>query len=540
MRRCLSRLLPPPRLTVSLLSRPVCLALVLAIPVAVIYAQAPTTPVVPKAKAAGGSELDRKILARAKKGSEIMANLAHLSDIIGPRLTGSAALKKANDWAAEKMKSYGLTNVHLEPYTIPEGWERGIARARLIEPNNGRSLSLASYAWMPGTKGKVQGDVVILKAASVADLKKYSGKLKNAIILQSPPSKLRPLAEMDNPRTGGIRYGGNFPQRTEGGGTPDEDEIRKAFEDLRAMQRQMASFLQKEGAAAILLDAKKHFGLLFTTGGWRGKDRPSAANRTPTLVVAHNHYELLYRLAKRPAPARTRIELEVTNKFIAGPLKVYNTVGEIRGSEKPDEVVVCGAHLDSWDLGQGTTDNGTGSCVVVETARILAGCGTRPRRTIRFILFSGEEQGLHGSKAYVQKHKEDLKKFSAALIHDTGTGKVIGLGLGSRPSARKILEADLAWLKELGVTNFARRSGGGSDHMSFESAGVPGFMFSQEVAGYGFTHHSQADTFDRAIAGNLEQGASVMAVIAMHIANMDKLLPRDRAAGRGGRFGWQP
>src|SRR5262249_37751738 len=145
---------------------------------------------------------------------------------------------------------------------------------------------------------------------------------------------------------------------------------------------------------------------------------------------------------------KTRIELEVSNKFIPGPIKVYNTVGEIRGSEKPDEVVVCGAHIDSWDLGQGTTDNGTGTCVVLETARILAGLGVKPKRTIRFILFSGEEQGLYGSRAYCQKHKEELKNFSAALVHDTGTGKVTGVGLGGWPGAQKILAADLAWLKD--------------------------------------------------------------------------------------------
>jgi hypothetical protein len=516
---------------------PVGLALVLAISAAIATAQAPNRPTEAKTSANGSSELDRKILAQAKKAPEVMANLTYLSDIIGPRLTGSAALKKANHWAAEKMKSYGLTNVHLEPYTIPEGWERGSVHARLIDPDNGRSLSIASYAWMPGTKGKVQGDVVIIKANNVADLAKYKGKIKGAIILQGPPAKLRPLADMDKPRTSGMRPGGNFPPRAEGDKRPDGQGASPSFEERRALQRAMSNFLQKEGVVALLRDAGKHFGLLTVTGGWRGSDRPSAANRIPTLSVAHNHYELLYRLASRPAPAKTRLELEVTNKFIPGPIKVHNTVGDIRGSTKPDEVVVCGAHLDSWDLGQGTTDNGTGSCVVLETARILARCGTAPKRTIRFILFSGEEQGLHGSKAYVQQHKEELKHFSAALVHDTGTGKVIGVGLGGRPGARKILEPEFAWLKELGVTDFARRSMGGSDHMTFDSAGVPGFMFTQEIAGYGFTHHSQADTLDRAVAANLEQSATVMSVIAMHIANLDQLLPRDKAPGRGRRIG---
>jgi hypothetical protein len=515
-----------------------CLALLPAIVGAISHAQAPsTTPKAqtpPKTQASGATEVDRKILARSKQGPEIMANLTYLSDVIGPRVTGSAALKKANEWAAEKMKSYGLTNVHLEPYTIPEGWERGPVHARLVEPNNGRSLSMASFAWAPGTKGKVQGDVVIVEAKKVADLAKYTGKLKNALVLLGAPIKLRPLADMDKPRTGGMPASSGLGPRPQGG---DPRDLRQSFEERRALQRQLTRFLQKEGAVAILRDAGKHFGLLFTSGGWRGTERPSAANRIPTLTVAHNHYELLHRLASRPSPAKTRIELEVTNTFIPGPIKVYNTVGEIRGQSKPDEVVVCAAHLDSWDLGQGTTDNGTGTCVVLEAARILAGCGTAPRRTIRFILFSGEEQGLHGSKAYVQQHKDELKNFSAALIHDTGTGKVTGLGLGARPGALKVLQPELAWLKELGVTSFEKRSMGGSDHMSFEGAGVPGFMFWQEIAGYGFTHHSQADTLERAIAANLEQSTSVMAVIALRVANLDKLLPRDKAPGRGPRGG---
>jgi hypothetical protein len=529
-------------LSPSLLSRwSACLALVLALTAALAFAQEPAAPA--KAQDSAANEVDRKILAEAKKASDIMNNLTYLSDVIGPRLTGTAAAEKANKWAAERMKAYGLENVHLEPWTIPEGWERGTVHARLLEPDNGRSLSMASYAWMPGTKGKIQGDVVIIKANSVEELQKYSGKLKNAIVLKGAPTQLRALADMDK---GGMFGGGPFgggkgkgKGKKDGGG----EDFQKKFEQMREMQRAMQEFYQKEGVAATLSDAGKHFGLLFTTGGWRGSDRPSAENRIPQLAVAHNHYELLYRLASRPEPAKTRIELEVTNKWVPGPIKVYNTVGEVRGSEKPDEVVVCGAHIDSWDLGQGTTDNGTGTCVVLESARILAKMakeGAPPKRTVRFILFTGEEQGLYGSRAYVQQHKDELKNVSAAIVHDTGTGKVTGIATGRRPKAKELLEKDLAWLKELGVTDFSRMAGGGSDHMSFEQAGVPGFMFNQEIAGYGFTHHSQADTLDRAIAENLEQGASVMAILAYRIANLPELLPRDAApGGKKGRFGGQ-
>jgi carboxypeptidase Q len=467
----------------------------------------------------GAEELDRRLLALAQKDSQALANLTYLSDMIGPRLTGSAALRRANAWTAGLMKAYGLVNVHLEPWSLPEGWQRGPASARLLEPDNGRALSLASLGWSPGTPGKVQGDVVILKARTVKDLAAYKGKLKNAILLGGAPAKLVPLAEIEKPFSPrpGLPFG------------KGKDKGKKVpREEFRAFQRALSEFLRAEGAAVLLQDAGKHHGLLFTTGTWSGKDRPSATNRLPSAYVAHEHYEMLYRLARRPAPARTRLEIEITNRFVPGPIAVYNTVGEIRGRGKPDEVVVVGAHLDSWDLGTGTLDNGTGTTVVLETARILARCGTAPRRTIRFILFTGEEQGLHGSHAYVQQHQDDMAKISACLVHDTGTGKVLGLGWMGQPGLKPILETELAGLKAVGVTDVDARGFGGSDHMSFDRAGVPACIFRQEIAGYRFGHHSQADTLSLAREPGLIQGAQVMAISAMRLANLDGLLPRQK------------
>jgi carboxypeptidase Q len=459
-------------------------------------------------------ERDRKLLAEARNGSQVLANLTYLCDEIGPRLTGSANLKRANEWVAVKMKEYGLTNVHQEAWSLPEGWERGPASARLLEPDNGRTISIASWGWYPGTNGKVQADVIALRARNSKELAQYKGKLKGLAVLVNPPYKLLPLEE--------INKSDGSPTRAyalEKGAGPDA---------ALSFARERADFLQKEGVAAILHDAGKPFGLMYVTGSWRGTDRPSAGNRVPTLTVAHNHYEMLYRLATRPQ-GRTRIELDVQNRFVPGPIPVWNTVGEIRGSDKPDEVVVVGAHLDSWDLGQGTTDNGTGSMVVLEAARILAKSGLKPRRTIRFILFTGEEQGLHGSRAYVEAHKAELPRISACLVHDTGTGKVIGLGSGHRPALGPVLEKELVSLKDVGPLDMRARFGGGSDHVSFDRAGVPGMHCQQEVAGYRFSHHTQADTLDRAVEANLIQGAQVMAVTALRIADLDTLLPRTKA-----------
>jgi carboxypeptidase Q len=467
-----------------------------------------TRPDDPKAMA-----LDQQILAESKKGSEQIANLTYLSDMIGPRLTGSAALRRANDWTEAKMKAYGLVNVHQEAWLMPEGWERGTATGRILEPDNGRSLSLASYGWHPGTNGKVQGDVLIVQATKTEDLDAYKGKLRGAIVMEGPPKKLTPLADIEK---GGL-----------GLDQPKKDQPQANWEERFAMMKAKNAFYQQEGVAAILVDANKHHGLLFTTGGWNGTERPSLTKKVPMLAVAHEHYGLLHRLASRGEPARTRIELEVTNKFIEGPIKVYNTIGEIRGKEKPEEVVVVGAHLDSWDLGQGTVDNGTGTSVVLETARILTRCPA-PKRTIRFILFTGEEQGLHGSRAYTEQHKAELDKISACIVHDTGTGKVLTLGwMKDREALAAALEPVLAEaLKELGVKDVCARGFGGSDHMSFDKAGVPGCAFNQEIAGYRFGHHSQADTMDLVREDDLRQGTQVMAITATRLANMDKLLPR--------------
>jgi hypothetical protein len=463
--------------------------------------------------------LDQRILATAKKGSQVMTNLTYLSDIIGARLTGSPALKRANEWAADKMKGYGLTNVHLEPWSVPVGWVRGPAQARIIEPDNGCRLTIAALGWSPGTKGRIEADVVIMAAKNSSELTAYKGKLKNALVLTGPPAKVAPITDNTFLTDRGSPRAAGAPRRS---GNRDDGTFRQ----MLAFRREVKEFLRSEGAAATLMDAGKPQGLLNMTGSWNGTDRTNAADPLPALFVAHEQYALLHRLASRPPPARTRVALEVHNDFIPGPIAVHNTIGEIRGTEKPDEIVIIGGHLDSWDLGQGTTDNGTGSAVVLEAARILAQCGMPPKRTIRCILFTGEEQGMRGSHAYVEQHKDELSRVSMCVVHDLGTGKVTGLGLMGHEDLQPVLERELAELKPLGVTRFSLSRMGGSDHAPFDRQGVPGFYFLQDPADYRFTHHSQSDTLDKASEDDLVQGAQVMAVLAMRIANLPGLLPR--------------
>jgi carboxypeptidase Q len=507
-------------------------------------------------------ELDAKIIADAAKTSEIMKNLGYLSDVIGPRLTGSANVKRANEWTAEVMKSYGLQNVHLEPWELPVGWERGTATMKLVEPDNGRTLMVASAGWTPGTKGKLISDVVVVNARTKEELEKYKGKLKDAVILRGEPQRIAPITDLSYPITGGGRK--KDPAKTD----EKKDEAKKddtkkdvakdekktdektperkggragmGFGDFN-FRRELSEFLRAEGAAVMLQDSGKPYELLNMTGSWRtqgpmgkdGGDRGNSPEPMPSLFITHEHYALLYRLATRPEPAKTKVEVEITNKFIPGPITVYNTVGEIPG-EKADEFIVVGAHLDSWDLGQGTTDNGTGSCVILETARLLAKCGVKPKRTIRFVLFTGEEEGLHGSKQYCIRHKDEMAKTSVALVHDTGTGKVLGFGLQGREAIKPIMDRELVSLKNLGgFTGCTLRPISGTDHQSFEAVGVPGFACDQDMDEYRLTHHSQADTFDKAKEPNLIQGAQVMAVTAMRVANLPDLLPRDRPKGKG-------
>jgi carboxypeptidase Q len=450
---------------------------------------------------------NKRILDYAKQNSEVMNNLEYLSDMIGPRLTGSARLKKANDWTAAKMKEYGLDNVHLEKWTVPLGWERGTCEARIIEPN-GIPLTCASWAWVPGTKGKFTGPVVLFNPVKDEDYKKYEGKLKNAIVLFSAPAK-------PNHHPSRVAPG----QRRGMFGTDEADET----DAQRQAADKRTAFLKKEGVAVTLVDAGKPQMLLNMSGSWGAKPEETMKG-LPRVVLANEHYSMLYRLLQRNVPVT--VQVEVKNKFVKGPIDVYNTVGEIRGSEKPDEVVLCGAHLDSWDLGTGSTDNGTGSMVVLEAARLIKAMGLKPKRTIRFVLFSGEEEGLFGSKAYVDAHKDDMDKISAVFVHDTGTGKITGIGLHGNPQAQAVFESEIPALKELEITTFSQFIMNGTDHASFYPKGVPAFWFMQDSADYGLMHHSQSDTFDKALPDDLIQGASVMAICAYDVAQRDSMFPR--------------
>jgi len=465
------------------------------------------------------AEADEKIFAEICDHNEIMANLAYLSDMIGQRLTGSENLKKANNWTRQKFADYGATDPHLEAWSIAHSWTRGTAHARILNPAE-HPLTIASYGWAPGTGGMVNGPVIYAKGESLEELQKYKGILKGAIVITREPT---PLPPQDTPAPNPMLVPFDDPYLLMRPMRPGERR-EAVTEEFRRFMRARLEFFKQEGVLAMLTDSGKFDGLLNMTG-LGGRNYGIAA--IPAAFITSEDFSLIWRLMQR---GPVQVELEITNSIADGPMDVYNTVAEIRGSEKPEELVVLGAHLDSWDLGTGTTDNGTGSMVVLEAARAMAKLGLQPKRTIRFALFSGEEQGLNGSRAYVAAHREELPKISAALVHDTGTGRVISISLMRNYQVREVMDKVVAPLHSLGLLELSQRWMTGSDHVAFNEAGVPGFYCIQESAQYFQTHHTQADTFDQAHEADLVEGAQVMAAWAYNVAQLPELLPRKPAA----------
>src|ERR1700686_1022823 len=453
---------------------------------------------------------DAQILSEIRDHSQGMENLEYLSDEIGPRLTGSPQLKQANDWTAAKFREYGLTNVHLEPWTIAHSWTRGTAQARIVSPA-GHPLTIASAGWAPRPNGGLGGPVVYFDAKTKEDFEKFRGKLKGAIVIYQEPESLSP----PKPENLNLIRPMQLPPPVKG-----QPQAPSPFAALQEMARARNEFFKQEGVAAVLRDSNKPHGLFNMTGiGGEKFD----IGVIPTAFVTGEGYRMIFRMLKH---GKVEVEIEMTNSFSDKPMDVYNTVAEIRGSEKPDEVVILGAHLDSWDLGTGSTDNGTGSMAVLEAARTLAKLNLKPKRTIRFVLFTGEEEGLVGSAKYAEAHRDELGKIFGGLVSDTGTGRVLTPGLPGNYQDREIVDEVLAPLKELKLLEPTMRRTFGTDHASFDEVGVPGFFVVQDSAEYNQTHHSQSDTFDKVWKDELNQGAQVLAAWAYNTAQLPAMLPR--------------
>jgi carboxypeptidase Q len=451
------------------------------------------------------------ILDEIDKHSELMSNIEYLCDMIGPRLTGSPNLTKANQWTKAKFEQYGLSNAHLEPWTIDRAWIRGDAKGRVVVPVEQRIL-LESAGWSPSTDGPRRGSAVYVKAQTVEELAAYKGKLKGAWVL------LRELSVQPSPKQPRANVGGDMKKRI------------AEYMRMRSFRPQLDKFLVAEGVAGILMDSNKEHGLIDMTGA-SSKFAPA---ELPTAFLTNESYGLIWRLLKR-GPVEVEIDLE--NTFSKGEVEVYNTVADIPGSDKAEEVVIIGGHIDSWDLGTGATDNGTGIMAVLEAARALKAVGVKPRRTIRCVLFSGEEEGLHGSRNYVKAHEKEMSKISGVLIHDMGTGRVKSIGLQERYDLREVMDKVVERFKEaVNLEELSMRKMMGTDHMSFLPHGVPAFAVVQDEAEYRKTHHTESDTVDKVYSDEINQGAKVLAAWAYGVAMLPEILPRDPGPAQPGFF----
>jgi carboxypeptidase Q len=458
------------------------------------------------------------LVAEALERSEVMKNLRHLSDVIGPRLSGSAAMRRANDWTAERFRAYGLATA-LEAYDFGVTWERGPLALRIVAPFD-RAVTGHSWGWTVGTEGKTRkGPVVQVDLSTRDSLDRYRDRVRGAWVLPKPSNPVwnpdgPPPTPEDSQRIAAI---------VAARATLTADTSAAAVLERRQFQIDLPYELRKAGALGTLVSGNKEHALMTMSGS------PNRVAPLPNIVVSHEDYTLLERQLE--AGVTPTLEAKVENKVGKSRVQQWNTVAELKGTELPGQVVILGAHLDSWDLGTGVTDNGAGSMVVLEAARVLARSGLKPKRTIRFILFSGEEQGLIGARAYAAAHAAQADSVQAVLVLDNGTGRIVGQALQGRPELEGLWRELLAPVAHLGAANIRDAVKTGTDHLAFGFYGIPSFNFDQDPRGYFHTHHSESDTFDKAVGDDLKQASAVMAVTAFELANLPELLPRGAKPG---------
>ena len=480
-----------------------CLALL-------IYAQPPSpsrTDDDKKAYKAAMEGADQKIYEEVKAHSELMKNLEYLTSDIGARLTGSRQMQQASAWTLKRFKDYGV-DAHLETTEIPHAYYRGLDTAEITTPISHR-VPIRALGWSKATLGEVSGAVVVLKVESLDDLARYKGKLKGAVLLASKPAEI-PTHEEENAYDAVI--------------TPSHGVPRQQAMGF-AERRKMMDTIAQEQPAVVLLDSGKTDNL-FNMGSF-SRYQPSTL---PLAFITHEDYSLIYRLAEA---GPVGMKVNITGTFSPGPVPASITVAEIRGSQFPDERVIIGGHLDSWDLGQGALDNGTGAMAVLEAARSLKALGWKPKRTITFVLFTGEEQGGVGADLFVKNHAAEIPKIDAVLIHDTGTGKVFSIALENLyPTAPLMTEIYEPLREVFDLRPLSTRYFGASDHVAFLRAGVPAYFCVQKPAHYRQAHHSQTDTFDKVIPDQVNEGAALLAAWAWNVSEMPVALPHHEPAPR--------
>ncbi len=497
----------------------------------------------------------QKIKDEGMTRSKVMQTAFMMTDVAGPRLTGSPGLRKAQEWAAAQMKALGLQNVKLESWGVPfgPGWQIDKSYIALTAPYYDALIAYPK-AWSGSTNGLVKGEVMLFKADSAADLAKYKGKLAGKILIFDSPlsqakgradaftamdgsrytdAQLATMAAAAPPAAGGGRAGAGAGAPG-AAGAPGGARRQVGAGGAAGFATELAAFLLAEKPAALLRIGAGNYGTLFTTGG----RAPVAGAPAPLaeLDMSSEDYLRLLRIVK--AGIKAEVETDIKTSFYTKDLNEYNVVGEIPGTDPKlkNEIVMVGAHFDSWHAGTGATDNAAGCAVMMEVMRIIKATGLKPKRTIRIALWSGEEQGLNGSKYYVTNHfadratmelKPEHEKLDAYYNLDNGTGKVRGIYLQGNVAAGPIFQSWLAPFKDLGASTVTAGNTGGTDHQSYDAVGLPGFQFIQDGMDYNTrTHHSNEDTFDRLNEDDLKQAATIIATFVYNTSERTEKIPR--------------
>ncbi|HKO05518.1 MAG TPA: M20/M25/M40 family metallo-hydrolase [Candidatus Acidoferrales bacterium] len=484
-----------------------------------------------RAQAPDSPDLDAiyKLKDEGFNHSQVMEIESYLTDVYGPRLTNSPNVRAAADWTTGKLKEWQLTNVHLEPWSFGRGWSSERFSAQMIAP---RPFILIAYpkAWTPGTNGPVTADAVLALIEKEEDLEKFKGQLKGKFVLTAKPQPILPRFEADAHRYTEAELAEMSSQTVPVPQPPDERAA--TFRAQRELQQKVQKFLVDEGVAAWIETQRGDDGTVFVQQG--GSRDPKDPPAPPRVALAAEHYGRIYRLLQKKIPVT--LEINIDNKFYDDDPNSFDILGEIPGTDKKDEVVMLGAHFDSWQAGTGATDNGAGSAVMLEAVRILKASGLPMRRTVRIGLWTGEEQGLLGSRAYVKEHFADpaiMKllpehaKLDAYYNVDNGTGKIRGVYLQGNEAVAPIFTQWMAPFRNLGMTTLTIRNTGGTDHLSFNAVGLPGFQFIQDTMDYDTrTHHSNMDVYERVQEADMKQMSVIVASFVYMTANRPAMLPR--------------
>lgn len=489
-----------------------------------------------------------RIKAEAFDNSKVMDHMFYLTDVHGPRLAGSPGYKEAGDWVVSRFKEYGLANAKEEKWgPFGRGWACKHYEGHMVEPQYSPLIGFP-LAWTAGTEGTISGEPILVSILTEKDFEKYKGKLKGKMILSQPLKEIAfnttslgrryTDAELSSealaPEPGARPFGGGRPPAFGNGPIPTDPEARrKMMEERRNFQEKVSTFYKDEGALILLsYGYNGDGGTVFAGSG--GAYDPKKPIALASVALTPEHYNRMVRLIQHKIPVK--LEFNIRNEFYTDNMDSFNVTGEIPGSSKKDEVVMIGAHLDSWQGGTGATDNAAGSAVMIEAMRILKTLNVKMDRTVRIGLWGGEEEGLLGSKAYVKEHFGDPQtmkltaeqpKLAAYFNFDNGTGKIRGVYLQNNDMVRPIFEAWLKPFQDLGASTLSIRNTGGTDHLSFDAVGLPGFQFIQEPMEYSTrTHHSNMDVYDRIQAGDLMQASAIIASFVYNAATRPEMLPR--------------